>query len=360
MDILNSKLLDTTQDPLVTVAVPTFNRVGLLKDCVFSALAQTYKRFEVLVSDNASTDGTAEFLASISDPRLRVVRQKSNIGLNGNWNACLTAAKGEYIVFVSDDDRVNLDFLDGCIALLKADHRALLVIGLTDTYYSDSGETIPALVSKTLGTGIWDGADILLELLKCHIFPQMCTILIRTEAFRARGGFPMNMAYAMDLASWAPLLLAGRSGLLNASCGTYVCHSANETWNHALDVRLREHKEAIKLIATAADDSIHDLDKRHEVQFEARRNIANTLLNILIVACRDGRSANILAFVWVYRRDVAAADIYTWMLLFVYSLVPAPMVGGLRNLKSGLRAAVTTVSRLAGDRRRTLSGEPGK
>src|SRR5271155_1124204 len=149
MNSLNCELSGAAQDPLVTVAIPTFNRVGLLKDCVFSALAQSYKRFEVLVSDNASTDGTPEFLATISDPRLRVVQQKSNIGLNGNWNACLTAAKGEYIVFVSDDDWVNLDFLDGCIALVKADDRALLVIGLTDTYYSDSGETIPALVSKT-------------------------------------------------------------------------------------------------------------------------------------------------------------------------------------------------------------------
>src|ERR1700722_14168183 len=172
MDIRSSKLPESHQDPLVTIAIPTFNRVGLLKDCVFSALSQSYKRLEVLVSDNTSTDGTAEFLATIPDPRLRVVRQKSNIGLNGNWNACLTAAWGEYIVFVSDDDRVKNDFIDACIALVRADDRAPLVIGLADTYYSDTGQTIPALASQTLGTGIWGGADILLELLKFHIFPQ--------------------------------------------------------------------------------------------------------------------------------------------------------------------------------------------
>ena len=360
MNNLNFELSDAAQDPLVTVAIPTFNRVGLLKDCVFSSLAQSYRRFEMLVSDNASTDGTAEFLATVPDPRLRVVRQKANIGLNGNWNACLTAANGEYIVFVSDDDKIKPDFLDRCIALVKADPRALLVIGLTDTYYSDNGETIPALTSKTLGTGIWDGVDILLELLKGHIFPQMCTILIRTEALRARGGFPTDMAYATDLAAWAPLLLTGRSALVNESCGTYVCHSTNETWNHVLDVRLREHRTAVNLIAKTAEYSINDLDRRREVKFEAKRNIANTLLTILIVARRDDRSANILPFVWIYRRNVAAADIYRWALLFVYFLVPAPMVGGLRNLKSGLRTVVATVSRLTGDRRRAVSGELGK
>ena len=360
MNITNSELLGAANEPIVTVAIPTFNRVAWLKDCVSSVLAQSYQRFEVLVSDNASTDGTAVFLETISDPRLRVMRHDSNIGLNRNWNACLTAAKGEYIVFVSDDDTIKPYFLDRCVALLRVDPRALLVVGLTDTYYSDKGETIPALASKTLGTGIWDGASILLELLKCRIFPQMCTILIRTEPFRARGGFPMNMAYALDLASWAPLLLAGRSGFINTSCGTYVCHSANETRDHALDVRLREHKEAVKAIAAMANEAIHDLDKRRVVQFEARRNIANTLLTILILAYRDHHSVNISPFIRTYRRDVVAADIYTWVILFAYLLVPAPMFGRLRHLKSRLREAAATVSRLASGRRRSLSGELGE
>jgi glycosyltransferase involved in cell wall biosynthesis len=362
MKISNSELLGATDDPLVTVAIPTFNRVSLLKDCTLSALAQSYHRFEVLVSDNASTDGTAEFLTTIQDPRLRVVRQASNIGLNGNWNACLRAAKGDYVIFVSDDDRVKPDFLDRCIALIRTDPLARVVVGLTDTYYGDTGATVPASASKALGSGTWDGVDILLELLKCQIFPQMCTILIRTEAFRAAGGFPTDMIYATDLAAWAPLLLVGRSGLINEPCGTYVCHSANETWKHPLEVRLREHRQAVSLIAAMADHSIDDLAKRREVQFEARRNIANTVLSILIAACGEGRSTNILPFVWAYRRDVMAADVYNWVLLFTYFLLPAPMVGGLRSLKSGLRSAVSAISRLTspngvgGDRRRPLSG----
>ena len=92
--------------PLVTIAIPTFNRARLLKDCILSALSQTYQHFEIVVSDNASTDETVEVLRQFRDRRLRVIRQRSNIGMLPNWNACLAEAKGDYILFVSDDDRI--------------------------------------------------------------------------------------------------------------------------------------------------------------------------------------------------------------------------------------------------------------
>src|SRR4051794_12551277 len=81
--------------PFVTIAIPTFNRADLLVDCLRSALAQTYSAFEVVVSDNASTDHTQEVLSRFTDRRLRVIRQDRNIGLLPNWNACLAAAKGD-------------------------------------------------------------------------------------------------------------------------------------------------------------------------------------------------------------------------------------------------------------------------
>src|SRR4051812_35940589 len=84
-------------DPVVTIAIPTFNRAALLRGCVAAALAQSYQRFEVLVSDNASVDETAKILTEFDDQRLRVVKQERNIGLVPNWNACLAEARGDYI-----------------------------------------------------------------------------------------------------------------------------------------------------------------------------------------------------------------------------------------------------------------------
>ena len=69
-----------------------------------SALAQTHRDIEVIVSDNASSDDTAEHVSRIFDPRLVFIRQPENLGMTGNFNACLQAATGELFLMLSDDD----------------------------------------------------------------------------------------------------------------------------------------------------------------------------------------------------------------------------------------------------------------
>jgi glycosyltransferase involved in cell wall biosynthesis len=353
MDISRSALLASTDDPLVTIAIPTFNRVFWLEDCILSVFSQSYQCFEVLVSDNASTDGTADFLRTIFDRRLRVIRQSTNIGLLPNWNACLAAAKGRYIVFVSDDNRIAPHFLDRCIALVRIEPRVPVVVALNDSY-STAGRSkrCSPNASKTLGTGIWNGTDILLEFLKRQISAEMCTIMIRTDALRARGGFPTDLPLAADLAAWSPLLLTGRSALVNECCGTVIRHSGTQTSNHALDLRLRDHKAAVNLIMTIADHSIDDLEKRHEVKLEAQRNIARALLEVLLESPSKGeRLAHRLPLFWRYRRDIAMVSVFTLAKLLAILILPVSIADCLRELKLVVRAAVATACMPASRRR---------
>src|SRR5215510_863870 len=104
--MVNAPSSDHVNEPLVTIAIPTFNRAQWLKDCILSALAQSYSRYELIVSDNASTDQTPAALAEFDDRRLRVLRHERNLGPVANWNACVQHAKGDYIVVVPDDDRI--------------------------------------------------------------------------------------------------------------------------------------------------------------------------------------------------------------------------------------------------------------
>jgi glycosyltransferase involved in cell wall biosynthesis len=94
------------RDPLVTVAVPTFNRVGYLRGCIESIRSQTYTNLEILVGDNASTDSTAEAIHALeaAEPRLRALFHDENLGMVGNFNALLRAARGQYFLLLSDDD----------------------------------------------------------------------------------------------------------------------------------------------------------------------------------------------------------------------------------------------------------------
>jgi glycosyltransferase involved in cell wall biosynthesis len=92
------------QLPTVTIAIPTYNRLAYLRQAIQSALGQSYPELEVIVSDNCSDDGTVEAVASIRDQRLVFLKQKKNLGMVGNWNACLERATGEFFLLLSDDD----------------------------------------------------------------------------------------------------------------------------------------------------------------------------------------------------------------------------------------------------------------
>lgn len=95
-------------DPLVTVAISTFNRAEYLEESLKSVFAQTFKDFEVVVVNDGSTDSTAEILESINDSRLHVFHQE-NKGLAAARNLITQVAKGKYIA-VHDDDDIMLPY----------------------------------------------------------------------------------------------------------------------------------------------------------------------------------------------------------------------------------------------------------
>ena len=108
-------------DPLVTVVVPAFNRAATLERCLHSVQAQSYPRWETVVVDDGSTDGTAEVAGRIArqDARVRVVRHTGRRGAQAARNSGIHAARGEWIAFLDSDD----EFLPRSLELRL--HRAI-------------------------------------------------------------------------------------------------------------------------------------------------------------------------------------------------------------------------------------------
>jgi glycosyltransferase involved in cell wall biosynthesis len=108
-------------EPLVTIGIPTHNRRATLPRAVESALVQTHRELEVIVFDNASTDGTAELARELParDERLRYVRRESNIGPEANMDGAFRAGSGEYVMLVADDDWIDPDYVERCLAALR-------------------------------------------------------------------------------------------------------------------------------------------------------------------------------------------------------------------------------------------------
>ncbi len=108
-----------TQQPLVSVIMPVFNRSGFVADAISSVLNQSYENLELIVCDDGSTDDTWEVCKALSDGRLKLLRQ-ANAGAAAARNRCLEAATGEYIAYLDSDNLWHPDFLRVMIQAMLA------------------------------------------------------------------------------------------------------------------------------------------------------------------------------------------------------------------------------------------------
>lgn len=106
-----------SEEPSVSICIPSYNYARYLTTTIESALAQAYRNFEVVISDNASTDETGTVLARYAaSARVRVFHQSENIGIARNLNFLFREARGEYVVVVGADDALLPNFLSDCMA----------------------------------------------------------------------------------------------------------------------------------------------------------------------------------------------------------------------------------------------------
>ncbi len=109
------------KEPTVTIVVPTYKRLHYLQEALPSALRQTYRDFEVIVSDDGASKEIADYVASLSDPRIRYRGNVCNMGIAMNNFSAFAEARGKYIASLHDDDLWEPDFLETLVPLLEAD-----------------------------------------------------------------------------------------------------------------------------------------------------------------------------------------------------------------------------------------------
>lgn len=108
--------------PTVSIGVPVYNGAATLAGMIDSLLAQTFADFEIIISDNASTDSTATICADYAakDDRVRHIRQSVNLGVEANFQFVLEQARGTYFMWSACDDKRSPDFLMENINFLEA------------------------------------------------------------------------------------------------------------------------------------------------------------------------------------------------------------------------------------------------
>ncbi len=123
--------------PPLTIGLPVYNGAAFIGQAIESILAQTYEDFELVISDNASTDGTEAVCRTYAkaDRRVRYVRNETNIGAAPNYNRLPGMSKGRYFKWAAHDDVLAPEYLTRCVEVL--DRRPSVVVCHTETIYID-------------------------------------------------------------------------------------------------------------------------------------------------------------------------------------------------------------------------------
>ena len=109
-------------EPLVTIAIPTYNRPKEIVKAIESAINQTYQNLEIFISDNCSSDEQVEQICrkyAQEDKRIRYVRQTENKGPLHNYNYLLENATGKYHIYLADDDWLSENYIFECVNILE-------------------------------------------------------------------------------------------------------------------------------------------------------------------------------------------------------------------------------------------------
>ncbi|MFN8473102.1 MAG: glycosyltransferase [Anaerolineae bacterium] len=240
--------------PLVSVILPTFNRAGLLSRAIRSVLDQTYRHWELIVVDDASTDGTSQVVASFGDPRLYYVRLPINCGhpsrpRNIGW----TLARGVYVAYIDDDNAWRPHHLARLVAAAQAKPGAAGAYGGRCHHLPD-GST-EDIVDPNHGIDTGDGMhrrDLV------TLMPEMWTETNFTNEdiefwARLRQRHPVGLA-------WVPEVLSD-----------YYIHDGNRFNTHWLNFRRYDHDYYLGNAAWLDDscrwqryvDAVTRLDARH-------------------------------------------------------------------------------------------------
>jgi glycosyltransferase involved in cell wall biosynthesis len=219
-----------------TFIVPVHNGGEYLKLCLDSILSQTRDDFDVAILENASNDGTAEWLSFLDDPRIKVYPAKSFLSIEENWKRALQIPKQEFITFICHDDLVDPNYLEVMDQLIRTYPEA----GLYHAHFriiNDDGKTLRPCMPRPLTE---TASQFLMAILEYQRDTFATGYVTRSALYNDRGGIPQfeRLLYA-DFALWMLLMQDSVGATAPEECFSYRMHTTNTTATSTLESHMK-------------------------------------------------------------------------------------------------------------------------
>ena len=187
---------------LVSVIVPTYNRVAVILETINSILSQTYKNFELIIIDDGSTDDTEKIVNNVGDDRIRYFRTENWGGPARPRNIGIKKSIGKYIAFCDDDDIWLPDKLENQVSILEESEAAICFTN----YGHVNNRGVVTGLNKSVNKG--SGDINFKEYYKSLGWIVNSTVVVKKEVFDEIGGFceDRRLIGVEDFHMWARIL----------------------------------------------------------------------------------------------------------------------------------------------------------
>ena len=239
------------QQPLVTVVMPCYNHRKYVKEAIESVLAQTYTNIEFLITDDGSTDGTAEIIKEFTDERITFYEYKENTAFAA-WEQLNCIASGKYIAGIASDDVWREDKIEKQVAFLEANPEYEACFTWVETIDGDS-KVVEGKGSKNIVFNVSPESS---EALYKKFFMQgNClaapSYMMSNQVFQKLDGFRFKYRQLQDYDLWMRYLLQHKIYVMPEKLIFYRWHEGDGTANISAGSNEKMHilSEQIELVA---------------------------------------------------------------------------------------------------------------
>jgi len=193
--------------PLLSIGVPTYKRMEMLRECLQSILAQSFQDFEILVGNDDPSEMLDNVRLGISDTKIKIYNHKNNIGEIANLNFLLAQSRARYFTWLGDDDAYFETFLESVALALQNNPNALV----TFTQYL-SGPELPDSLQTTIGRNrVMSGRQFLRSYLSSTMVQGCYGVFNRNYLVDIGGSLQLGTGFG----PYSDVRLAILAGLLN-------------------------------------------------------------------------------------------------------------------------------------------------